>query len=290
MGIDYDPVDGRVYWSDTEDNTIRSANLDGSDARLVRSISQGGELWGLSVDSVSRLLFYADDGNKVIGMISLDNNNSHHIVVDTDIGQPIDIELDKHNGVMYWSDPVRSKIERCNYDGSDRQTLIFASSHLKRPSGLALDTEGRRLYWADTDTQLIGWTDVDSKRSEVFFNQRSSYFMGLDIYQNELFVTDWGPEKHLSETTHIYHIGKNGTMRASIQVNGIVNDVRVYAEESIQKASISPTPRSEETTKKESRDSDGAETSIILVSVIVPLVVITGIATLIVFIKKRKCK
>ncbi|XP_025082096.1 low-density lipoprotein receptor-related protein 4-like [Pomacea canaliculata] len=303
IGIDYDPVDGRVYWSNALEKTIRSANLDGSDSRLVRSISQGGELWGLSLDSVSRLLFYADTGNKVIGMISLDNN-SHHIVVDSDIGQPIDIELDKHNGVMYWSDYIRSKIERCNYDGSDRQTLIFASSHLKRPTGLALDTE-------DTDTHLIGWTDVDSKRSEVYFNQIGSYFVGLDIYHNELFVTDWGAEKHLSLTTHIYRIGKNGTMRASVQVNGRVSDVRVYAEESIHKAFTSPTPTSEETTRSESTastppaptsdhtirsestetDSDGLKTlNKILVGVIAALVVTAGIAILIVFIKKRKCK
>ncbi|XP_025082095.1 low-density lipoprotein receptor-related protein 4-like isoform X2 [Pomacea canaliculata] len=234
FGIDYDPVDGRVYWSD--EKTIRSANLDGSDARLVRSISQGGDLWGLSVDSVSRLLFYTDDGNKVIGMISLDNN-SHQIVVDSDIGRPMDIELDKHNGVIYWSDPVRSRIERCNYDGSDRQTLIVASLLLKRPYGLALDTEGRRLYWADGDTQLIGWTEVDGKRSDFFFNHRRSYFMGLDIYQDELFVTDWGSLQHLAQTTHIYRIGKNKTMMASVQVKGRVNDVRVYAEETTRKGS-----------------------------------------------------
>ncbi|XP_025082123.1 low-density lipoprotein receptor-related protein 4-like [Pomacea canaliculata] len=288
LGIDYDPVDGRVYWSDIEDETIRSANLDGSDARLVRNIIHGGSLWGLSVDSVSRLLFYTNDGNKVIGMISLDTN-SHHIVVDSDIGQPIDIELDKHNGVIYWSDHVRSTIEKCNYDGSDRETLVFASSHLKGPTGLALDTEGRRLYWATADTQLIGWTDVDSKRSEVYIKLEKSYFTGLEIYQNELFVTDWGAKKHLSKTTHIYRIGKNGTMRSIVQVNGRVNDVRVYAEKSSHKTSTPPAPTSDHTIRNESTDSDGAETlNIILVGVIVGLVVTVGIATLIVFIKKGK--
>ncbi|XP_025082135.1 low-density lipoprotein receptor-related protein 6-like [Pomacea canaliculata] len=192
---------------------------------------------------------------------------------------------------MYWSDSVRRKIERCNYDGSHRQTLVFASSHLKRPTGLALDTEGRRLYWADGDTQLIGWTDVDSKRSEVYFKLEKSYFMGLDIYQNELFVTDWGPEKHLSQTRYIYRIGKNGTMMAAVQVIGRVNDVRVYAEESSHKTSTPPAPTRDHTISNESTDSDGAETlNIILVGVIVGLVVTVGIATLIVFIKKGKCK
>ncbi|XP_025082246.1 uncharacterized protein LOC112556956 [Pomacea canaliculata] len=70
---------------------------------------------------------------------------------------------------------------------------------------------------------------------KFFFYQRDSCLTGLDIYQNELFVTDWGPKhtKCQSETTHIYRIGKNGTITATVQVNGKVKDVRVYAEESI---------------------------------------------------------
>ncbi|XP_025084199.1 low-density lipoprotein receptor-related protein 4-like isoform X2 [Pomacea canaliculata] len=237
FGIDYDPVDGRVYWSNQQDGTIRSANLDGSDARLVHNISQGGFLSGLSLDSVSRLLFYADPRNKVIGMISLDNN-SHHIVVDSDIGYPIDVELDKHNCVIYWSDYSSNKIERCNYDGSDRQTFISSIAHLKNPTGLALDTEGRRLYWADVGTQLIGWTDLDDRNTGVYL-QQGSYFTGLDIYNTDLFVADWEPEQAYAETTHIYRIGKNGRIRETVQVKGRVNDVRVYAEERIHKEAAS---------------------------------------------------
>ncbi|XP_025082125.1 low-density lipoprotein receptor-related protein 5-like [Pomacea canaliculata] len=268
LGIDYDPVDGRVYWSNQLEKTIRSANLDGSDAQLVRNFSQGGRLLGLSVDSVSRLLFYGDDGNKVIGMISLDNN-SHQIVIDSDIGQPLDIELDKHNGVLYWSDPVRSKIERCNYNGSHREAIISTSLYLLNPTGLALDTEGRRLYWADAGAQLIGWMGLDDRRPEVLFRLRDSFFIGLDIYQNELFVTDWGPKKGLSKTTHIYRIGENSTMRTAVQVNGIVNDVRVYAEESISKASTSPTPTSKETIKMEDTGSIECFSFLLLQSIVI---------------------
>ncbi|XP_025082148.1 uncharacterized protein LOC112556910 [Pomacea canaliculata] len=135
--------------------------------------------------------------------------------------------------------------------------------------------------------------DLEDRRPDVFFYQRDSYFTGLDIYQNELFVTNWGPEKHLSETTYIYRIGKSRTMLASVQVNGRVNEVRVYAEESIHTASTPPAPTSDHTIESGSTetDSDGTETlNIILVGVIVALVVTTGITILIVIIKKRKCK
>ncbi|XP_025082247.1 uncharacterized protein LOC112556957 [Pomacea canaliculata] len=171
------------------------------------------------------------------------------------------------------------------------------------------ECKGRRLYWADGGAHLIGWRDLDGRRTGVYFKHQGPNFMGLDIYHTELFVTDWGPDKNLANTTHIYRIGKDGTMTATVQVNGRVNDVRVYDEERTNKVSTSPAPTSDHTISESTvstspaptsdhtisesteTDSDGAKTlNIILVGVIVPLVVTAGIATLIVFIKKRKCK
>ena len=46
---------------------------------------------------------------------------------------------------MYWTDWGSSpKIERANYDGSDRTTL--ANSNLKWPNGMALDYDGKTLH------------------------------------------------------------------------------------------------------------------------------------------------
>lgn len=36
IAIDYDHVDGRIYWTDVTDKEIRSAFLNGTDNRLVR--------------------------------------------------------------------------------------------------------------------------------------------------------------------------------------------------------------------------------------------------------------
>lgn len=54
----------------------------------------------MSVDSLSRLIFYTDAGYHVIGMITM-YNNRHQIVIDSNLDTPRDIELDKHNGYTY---------------------------------------------------------------------------------------------------------------------------------------------------------------------------------------------
>ncbi|XP_025082134.1 uncharacterized protein LOC112556904 isoform X2 [Pomacea canaliculata] len=123
------------------------------------------------------------------------------------------------------------------------------------------ECEGRRLYWAAADTQLIGWTDLDDRNTEVYFKYQGSFFMGLDIYQTDLFVTDWGPKKHLANTTHIYRIGENGTIRATVQVKGRVNDVRVYAEERIHTVSTSSALTSDQTTRSETTEAASVYTA-----------------------------
>lgn len=54
---------------------------------------------------------------------------------------------------MYWSDwGEHAKLERSAMDGSDRVVLI--SNNLGWPNGLAIDTAGSQLLWADAHTEV----------------------------------------------------------------------------------------------------------------------------------------
>jgi len=56
---------------------------------------------------------------------------------------------------MYWSDwGEHAKLERSAMDGSDRVVLI--SNNLGWPNGLAIDTAGSQLLWADAHTEVSG--------------------------------------------------------------------------------------------------------------------------------------
>lgn len=52
------------------------------------------------------------------------------------------------NKHIYWTDAFLRKIERINYDGSNRTLLLNQSVYLDHP--LALTVHKNNLYWIDT--------------------------------------------------------------------------------------------------------------------------------------------
>ena len=52
IAIDYDPMGGRIYWTDVAAKQIRSASLDGADNETVRALS-ASELCSLRSSAVS---------------------------------------------------------------------------------------------------------------------------------------------------------------------------------------------------------------------------------------------
>ncbi|XP_025083522.1 low-density lipoprotein receptor-related protein 5-like isoform X2 [Pomacea canaliculata] len=231
--VDYDPMTGRVYWTDNVEKTIRTSNLNGSDARLVRYLGLDSRPDGLCVDSLSRLIFYTDAGNKVIGMITM-YSNTHRIVINSSLDMPKDIELDKRNGVIYWSDRgATPTIERANYDGTGRQTLVSGGEYLKQPNAIALDTVEGRLYWADGGTQKVGWVDLEGRKISLIQQQPGLVYHGMDLYLNDFFVTD-GSFLNLTQwvKTRIFRYGKDGSNGKNLFSHpSKLNDIRVYAEE-----------------------------------------------------------
>lgn len=61
IAIDYDPVEGFVYWTDDEIKAIRRAHIDGSaSAMLVATELKHPD--GIAVDWVARNLYWTDTG------------------------------------------------------------------------------------------------------------------------------------------------------------------------------------------------------------------------------------
>lgn len=61
IAIDYDPIEGFVYWTDDEVQAIRRAHIDGSDAMILVTM-EINHPDGIAVDWVARNLYWTDTG------------------------------------------------------------------------------------------------------------------------------------------------------------------------------------------------------------------------------------
>ncbi|KAM6320831.1 low-density lipoprotein receptor-related protein 6 isoform 5-T5 [Aegotheles albertisi] len=152
IAIDFDPLEGYIYWTDDEVRAIRRSFIDGSGSQFVVT-AQIAHPDGIAVDWVARNLYWTDTGTDRIEVTRL-NGTMRKILISEDLEEPRAIVLDPMVGYMYWTDWGEiPKIERAALDGSDR--IVLVNTSLGWPNGLALDYAENKIYWGDAKTDKI---------------------------------------------------------------------------------------------------------------------------------------
>uniref|UniRef100_A0A8C6LAN2 Low density lipoprotein receptor-related protein 4 n=1 Tax=Nothobranchius furzeri TaxID=105023 RepID=A0A8C6LAN2_NOTFU len=140
ISLDYDSVDGNLYYTDVTLDVIRRANLDGTGMETV--ISQGLKTTdGLAVDWVSRNMYWTDTGRNTIEVARLDGT-SRKVLVNNSLDEPRAIAVFPIS--VFIAHPlVSDRIESSDLNGKLRQVLVSPVSHpfaLTQVSVLALFT------------------------------------------------------------------------------------------------------------------------------------------------------
>lgn len=232
IAVDFDPLEGRIYWTEIGHKQILTSYLNGSHVTIVRQFDLETDAMpdGIAIDPLSRLLFYTDAGTNVIAMMTL-SGASHRVIIDKGLDKPRSIVLHTEIGMMFWTDwGTPTKIERANYDGTDRRALH--TKHLQTPNGLAIDVNGSRLYWVDAGTDVVESSDLEGKDRRLLYSAIGSHFFGLTYYRNELYLTDWGPDGSVTNVSFIHQLstdGRGGTIIG--RVFGRLNDIHLYSED-----------------------------------------------------------
>jgi DNA-binding beta-propeller fold protein YncE len=158
---------GRLFFLDLGGGRVLSANPDGSDLKTI--VSEGRKLPdGIVVDVAAGHLYWtnmgnpnADDGS--IARADLDGGNLTTIVPVGGTFTPKQLQLDKANGKLYWSDREGMRVMRSNLDGSHIETLIetgHGDADRRDASnwcvGIALDVAGGKLYWTQKGPDNAG--------------------------------------------------------------------------------------------------------------------------------------
>uniref|UniRef100_A0A7N6BYU7 EGF-like domain-containing protein n=1 Tax=Anabas testudineus TaxID=64144 RepID=A0A7N6BYU7_ANATE len=166
ISLDYDSVDGKLYYTDVTLDVIRRANLDGSGMETV--ISQGLKTTdGLAVDWVARNMYWTDTGRNTIEVARLDGT-SRKVLVNNSLDEPraiavfpskgyFSISSEKANSIMSY----RGVFSSSDLNGKFRQVLVSPVSH-----PFALTQQDRWIYWTDWQTKSIQRVDKHGGRNK----------------------------------------------------------------------------------------------------------------------------
>jgi Low-density lipoprotein receptor repeat class B len=166
----------KLYWCDREGMRVMRANLDGSNIETLVDTSQGDPRPGpdarkwcvrIAVDAAGGKFYWtqkgsddAGEGRIFRGNIELPkgqtpaNRQDIELLYDH-LPEPIDLELDIANRVMYWTDrgdpPRGNTVNRAPMDPrpGQRKDPEIVFSHLMEGIGLALDLRGGRMFVTD---------------------------------------------------------------------------------------------------------------------------------------------
>jgi DNA-binding beta-propeller fold protein YncE len=209
----------RIFFLDLGAGRVLSANPDGSDLRTV--VSEGRKLPdGLAVDVAAGHLYWTNMGNPKandgsIFRSDLDGRNMTTIIAPGDTFTPKQMQIDKPNGKLYWSDREGMRVMRANFDGSRIETLVDTSHGVPRPGadpakwcvGVAIDADAGKLYWTQKGGDNAGEgrilrANLDIPRSQTPTNRTDIELLydklpepidlDLDLGSRLLYWTDRG--------------------------------------------------------------------------------------------------
>jgi len=180
---------GKLYWSDREGMRVMRVNLDGSYVETLVETGRGDDdrrdetRWcvGITVDPKLRKIYWTQKGPTKGGLGSLRRanidiprgesaaNRSDIEVLFDQLPEPIDLELDLGNRLLYWTDrgdpPRGNTVNRAPIDKKGMPEILI--KHLMEGIGIALDVPGNRMFVTDFAGSVYS-ADLDGKNERNF--------------------------------------------------------------------------------------------------------------------------
>jgi sugar lactone lactonase YvrE len=192
--IQLDKKNGKLYWCDREGMRVMRSNLDGSEIETLVEAGRGDEdrrdqtRWcvGITIDPVRKQIYWTqkgpdngDQGRIFRATIEIPKgetaaNRSDIEVFFDHLPEPIDLELDLENRVLYWTDrgdpPRGNTVNRASIDAKPQAPEILVS-HLMEGIGIALDVPGDRMFVTDFAGSIYSARLDGSEERNLLFAQ-----------------------------------------------------------------------------------------------------------------------
>jgi hypothetical protein len=157
---------GRLFVLDLSGGHVLSLNPDGSDRKIIVTDCRHPD--GIVVDAEAGHIYWTNMGdfgsnNGSIERADVDGRNRRMIVPEGGTSTPKQIQLDKANGKLYWSDREGMRVMRANLDGSAIETLVQTGNgdsdrrdQRKWCVGIGVDAERGQIYWTQKGPEKAG--------------------------------------------------------------------------------------------------------------------------------------
>lgn len=189
VALDYDPVDGKVYWTDDDLHIIKRSMLNGSEQETI-VMNEVNHPDGIAIDWIARNIYWTDASTDRIEVARLDGS-SRKILLSEDIDKPRAIVVHPEAGIMFWTDwgDRSPKVERASMDGSDR--VVIVNTSLIWPNGLAIDYELSFIYWCDAKTDRVELSKFDGSERRVLLSDQLPHLFGFTLLNEWVYWSDW---------------------------------------------------------------------------------------------------
>ena len=190
-----DKENGKLYWGDREGMRVMRANLDGSQVETLVEAGRGDAdrrdqtKWcvGITIDPKFGKIYWTQKGpgKAGLGRIFRANidipkgespaNRSDIEVLFDQLPEPIDLDLNVANRVLYWTDrgdpPRGNTVNRAPIDTKAAPEILI--THLMEGIGIALDVPGNRMFVTDLAGSVYS-ADLDGKNERNFLRAQGN--------------------------------------------------------------------------------------------------------------------
>lgn len=176
MDLSVDAVNERIYFVETELNTIWRTDFSGSTFTEILTVD-GEDPHQLEVDLQNGLIYWIEDNGPAlparIGRCELDGSNATYLIEDAG-ARGGGIALDTRNGHLFWTESytgptVMLSVWRCDLDGSNPLPIVSTFEEGTYELGsIAVDSEAQKIYWIQ-DQSLIRRANQDGSQEETLY-------------------------------------------------------------------------------------------------------------------------
>ena len=193
--LQLDAKNGKLYWSDREGMRVMRSNLDGSNIETLVETGHGdadrpdARNWcvGIAIDVNGGKFYWTQKGSDNAGQGRIfraaleipkgqtPTNRQDIEVLYDNLPEPIDLDLDLGNRVMYWTDrgdpPRGNTVNRASMDGAPgkRKEPEIVFNHLMEGIGLSLDLANNRMFLTDLGGSVYSASLDGSNKKNIIF-------------------------------------------------------------------------------------------------------------------------